>query len=217
MNFYFTIYQMIESSERLEGGMKDLAAHALSASPRDGQTNRALLEQCGQMLGVVKELLNTKAHISKVQLRRTAILFQMLEIAHQRVLHLAGAAVPDDESSVDDLWGLLCQAKKDYRDLRVSLGERMGVPVALELPGENPDHGFGETLQKEAAFQEEMLKLIERAVEVFGEERELTDQLALMRKGLLESRKNVKRLLVKLASEGTASLFIVRKLNTVQR
>lgn len=210
MNFYFTIYQMIETSERLEGGMKYLAAHALSTSPRDGQANRALLEQCGDMLQGVRELLTSKSHISKVQLRRTAILFQALEIAHRRVLHLAGAALPDDEGSLDGLWGLLCHAKRDYRDLRAGLGERMGTPLYLELSGEDKERSFREILQKESALQEELLKLIERAIEVFGEESELISRLTFLRKGLLEERKNVKRLLVKQCVESEPALLAHR-------
>lgn len=189
MNFYFTIYQMIETSGRLEGDVKVLATHALSTSPRDGQANRALLEQCGDRLQEVNVLLNTKSHISRVQLRRTAILFQMMETAHRRVLHLAGAEVPDDETSVNDIWGLLFQAKKDYRDLRTGLGERMGTPLYLELPEEETNGAFREILLKESVFLEEMLKLAEKAIEVFGEERELADQLILVRKNLLEARK----------------------------
>jgi hypothetical protein len=197
MNFYLLFYQLIENTERLEGEAKYLASHALSTSPRDGHANRSLLEQCGDLLHGVKELLNSKAHISKVQLRRTAILFQILETAHRRVLRLAGASVPQDESSITAIWGLLRQAQGDYWALRTALYERMGVPINLNLPEEDGDFSFLDILQTESVFQEELLNLIEKGIEVFDEESGVAGQLVLVRKGLLEARRNVKRLLAR--------------------
>lgn len=216
MNFYFLIYKFIETSEGLESGMKYLASHALSASPRNGQANRALLKQCGHMVHVVNELLNSKFKISKIQLRRTAILFQILEKAHRRVLNLAGVPFSSDENSISVVWGLLCGARLDYNAIRNVLHERIGVPLNLDLSDEDGDRNFADILRKEFDFQEAILKLIEKGIEVFDEERELTDQLALIRIGLLEERKNLKRLLSKYYQEREKAVSLECPLDVVQ-
>jgi hypothetical protein len=199
MNFYFSLYQLIETVERLERDVQHLAGRALRISPRDARANRDLLEQCDSKLTEVKVLLNNKTHISKITLRKAAILFQILEISYRRVVHLAGATSyvgHDDENSIKAVWQLLSLAQKHYQALVKTLYDLTGIPVTLNLTGieENPNHEFSAILSKESTFQQETLKHLERAIEVFGEEQELADQLISIRKELLESKKRMKHL-----------------------
>jgi len=201
MNFYFTFHQLSGTAERLEAGVKNLAANALRTSPREGQANRDLLELCGDMAQGVKELLNSKVRISRVQLRRAALLFQVLEMSHRRVLRLAGAGAME-ENPDPALWELFHQARRDYQALRALVSERVGAPLFVELPDEEKDLGLPAALRQDSAVQDELVKLIEKGIEVFDEERELTDHLAEIRRGLMEERKGVKRLLASLSREG---------------
>jgi hypothetical protein len=57
---------------------------------------------------------------------------------------------------------------------------------------ELPVHELPLILQKETTYQQEALKLLEKAIEVFGEEQELADKLAVVRKDLLEAKKRMK-------------------------
>jgi len=197
MNFYFSLFQLIETVERLEQDVQHLAGRALRISPRDARANRELLEQCESKMHEVKVLLNNKTHISKITLRKAALLFQILEIFYHRVLHLASATSnigPDDESSMKAVWQLLSLAQQHYQGLCKTLFELTGIPVSLNLNG-NPEvssHELPAILQKEAGFQQEALKLLEKAIEVFGEEQDLAEQLTQVRKDLLDIKKRMK-------------------------
>ncbi len=197
MNFYFSLFQLIESVERLERDVQHLASRALRISPRDARANRELLEQCDFKMTEVKNLLNNKTHISKITLRKAALLFQLLEIFYHRVLHLSAATSnvgQDDENSVKAVWQILSLAQQHYQSLVKTLFELTGIPVTLTLNGtpEDSAHELSTILQKEASYQQEALKILEKAIEVFGEEQELADQLAQMRKELLEIKKRMK-------------------------
>jgi len=197
MNFYFSLYQLIETVERLSQDVQHLASRALRISPRDARANRELLEQCESKMLEVKNLLNNKTHISKITLRKAAILFQILEISYRRMTHLAGATAnvgPDDENSVKVVWQLLSLSQRHYQTLVKTLYELTGIPVSLNLvaPEENTSHDFPAILHKESAFQQETLKLLERAIEVFGEEQELAETLSSTRKELLDIKKRMK-------------------------
>jgi hypothetical protein len=197
MNFYFSLFQLIETVESLERDVQHLAGRALRISPRDARANRELLEQCDLKMTEVKNLLNNKTHISKITLRKAALLFQLLEAFYRRMLHLASATSnigPDDENSVKAVWQLLSLAQGHYQTLVKTLFDLTGIPLSLALNGsqEISAHELPAILQKETAYQTESLKLLEKAIEVFGEEQELADQLAQMRKDLLEMKKRVK-------------------------
>lgn len=197
MNFYFSLFQLIETVERLDQDVKHLAGRALRISPRDARANRELLDQCESKVREVKLLLNNKTHISKITLRKAAILFQILEISYRRVMHLAGATANvghDDENSIKVVWQLLTMAQKHYQSLVKTLFDLTGIPVTLSVSGsgETASHELNAILQKEASYEQETLKLLERAIEVFGEEQELAERLAQIRKELLESKKRMK-------------------------
>ena len=199
MNFYFSLYQLIETVERLDQDVQHLAGRALRISPRDARANRELLDQCEVKIREVKNLLNNKTHISKITLRKAAILFQILELAYRRIVHLAGATSHvglEEEGAVKAVWPLLALAQKHYQSLVKTLFDLTGIPVTLNLSGaeESPIHGLADILQKESTLQQETLKLLERAIEVFGEEQELADQLSQIRKDLLDSKKRLKNL-----------------------
>ncbi len=199
MNFYFSLFQLIETVDRLDQDVTHLAGRALRISPRDARANRELLDQCEAKVKEVKTLLNNKTHISKITLRKTAILFQILEICYQRVIYLAGATANvghDDENSIKAVWQLLSMAQGHYRTLVKTLFDLTGIPVTLNLSGALGDssHELSGILQKESSYQLETLKLLEKAIEVFGEEQALADQLAQIRKDLLESKKRMKHL-----------------------
>ncbi len=197
MNFYFSLFQLIETVERLERDVQHLAGRALRISPRDARANRELLEQCESKMHEVKVLLNNKTHISKITLRKAALLFQILEIFYHRVLHLASATSnigPEDENSMKAVWQLLSLAQQHYQALSKTLFELTGIPVSLNLNGtlEVSSHDLPAILQKEAAYQQEGLKLLEKAIEVFGEEQDLAEHLSQVRKDLLDIKKRMK-------------------------
>lgn len=198
MNFYFSLFQLIETVEQLERDVQHLAGRALRISPRDARANRELLDQCDLKVREVKSLLNNKTHISKITLRKAAILFQILELSYKRVMHLAAATSrveQDDEDNAKTLWNLLSMAQGHYQSLVKTLFELTGIPVTLSLSGvDESAQGFATILQKEAALQQETLKHLEKAIEVFGEEQELADQLALLRKDLIDNKKRMKHL-----------------------
>ncbi len=197
MNFYFSLFQLIETVERLERDVQHLAGRALRISPRDARANRELLEQCESKMHEVKVLLNNKTHISKITLRKAALLFQILDIFYRRMLHLASALSnvgPEDENSTKAVCQMLSLAQGHYQALAKTLFELTGIPVSLNLTGtpEVSAHDLSVILQKEAAYQQEALKLLEKAIEVFGEEQDLAEQLAQVRKDLLEMKKRMK-------------------------
>lgn len=199
MNFYFSLFQLIETVERLERDVQHLAGRALRISPRDARANRELLDQCDLKMTEVKNLLNNKTHISKITLRKASLIFQVLEISYRRMLHLAGATSNvghDDEGSIKAVWQLLSQAQRHYQTLVKTLFDLTGIPVSLTLnvTEEGADHDIASILRKESALQLETLKLLEKAIEVFGEEQELAETLSLIRKDLLESKKRLKHL-----------------------
>ncbi len=197
MNFYFSLFQLIETVEHLEKDVQHLASRALRISPRDARANRELLEQCESKMHEVKVLLNNKTHISKITLRKAALLFQILEIFYNRVLHLASATSnigPDDENSMKAVWQMLSLAQRHYQALSKTLFELTGIPVSLNITGsqEVSTHELSVILQKETGHQQDALKLLEKAIEVFGEEQELAEQLAQIRKDLLDIKKRMK-------------------------
>ncbi|HET9869462.1 MAG TPA: hypothetical protein VFR02_03055 [bacterium] len=199
MNFYFSLYQLIETVERLNHDIQHLAGRALRISPRDARANRELLEQCETKLGEVKHLLNNKTHISKITLRKAALLFQILEVSHRRVMNLAAATSAvglEDDQSVKALWQLLAMGQRHYQTLVKTLNDMTGIPNSLVLQPETgaPLADFAAALKKEWALQQETLKQLERAIEVFGEEQELAETLSAIRKELLEAKKRLKHL-----------------------
>jgi hypothetical protein len=197
MNFYFSLFQLIETVEGLQHDVEHLASRALRISPRDARANRELLDQCDAKMREVKNLLNNKTHISKITLRKAAILFQILDISYRRMMHLTAATAnftSDDDASVKVIWGFLSQAQAQYQMLVKTLFDLTGIPVTLNLSGANEvaSHDLPVVLQKETTYQLETLKHLEKAIEVFGEEQELADKLVIMRKELLEAKKRMK-------------------------
>ncbi len=67
------------------------------------------------------------------------------------------------------VWPLLAQAQSHYQTLVKTLYELTGIPVSLNLTGavEVASHDLPLVLQKEAAYQQETLKHLEKAIEVF--------------------------------------------------
>jgi hypothetical protein len=198
MSFYLSLFQLIDTVERLDQDLQHLAGRALRISPRDARANRELLEESDEKIAQVKNLLNNKTHISKISLRKAAILFQILEISYRRLTHLAAATSNlghDDEGSVKALWQLISLAQKHYQTLVKTIFELTGIPVTLTVShaGEAP-RDFATILQKEAAAQQETLKYLEKAAEVFGEEEQLSGMLLNMRKELLEAKRRFKHL-----------------------
>jgi hypothetical protein len=199
MNFYFSLFQLIETVERLKRDVQHLAGRALRISPRDARANRELLEQCDNKVGEIKVLLNNKTHISKITLRKASILFQLLDIFYHRVLHLSAATSSlglEDGNSVGGVWQLLSLAQRHYQGLVKTLFELTGIPVTLTLDGsqEPSAREMGDILRRESSYQQQALKLLEKAIEVFGEEQALADQLSQVRRDLLEAKKRMKHL-----------------------
>lgn len=198
MNFYFSLFQLIETVERLERDVQHLASRALRISPRDARANRELLEQCERKMHEVRVLLNNKTHISKISLRKVALLVQILEVFYRRVIHLSAATSNlgmEDENSMKSVWQLLSLAQRHYQGLVKTLFELTGIPLVLTLSGfeETPIHDLSSVLQKESSLQQEALKLLEKSIEVFGEDQELAEQLVQVRKDLLEIKKRMKQ------------------------
>jgi hypothetical protein len=171
----------------------------LRISPRDARANRELLDQCGAKIGEVKNLLNNKAHVSKITLRKAALLYQILETLHNRVLHLAGATSyigHDDEGSVKAAWQMLSTAERHFRTLVKTLHDITGMSIQLPMEGspEGAPQDLSAVIQRDAAHQQQALKLLEKATEVFGEDQVLSAQLFQVRKDLLDARKRMKHL-----------------------
>ncbi len=195
MNFYLMFYQLLENVERIEAGAGYLAAHANRISPRDGQANRELLEECGKKLREVKKLMGVKSHVSKVHLRRTATIFQALDLAHRRVLNLSGVSNPSGDDG-DDFWEIFSRSRQDYALLADLLSARMGFPILAPVHPLEPIESLAAIAQRERRLRDELIRSIEKGIEIFDEERELTEKLIVVRKSLLESKKYTKRLLV---------------------
>jgi hypothetical protein len=102
----------------------------------------------------------------------------------------------DDEDATKIVWQLLSMAQGHYQSLVKTLYDLTGIPVTLSLSGvdESVYPNFSSILQKESSYQQETLKLLERAIEVFGEEQELADKLTVIRKDLLDNKKRMKHL-----------------------
>lgn len=194
MSFYFSLYQIIEGVERLVKDVQHLASRALRISPRDARTNRELLETCETKLTEVRNILTQKSHISKVTLRKAALLFQLLDVQYRRVVHLAAAtdAVgPEEEEAIRHVWRMLNLAQRHYRLLLQNVDGLTGIPASMALGGgaEVSASGFAAVVSRESDYQAEALKLLDKAVEVLDEEEGLTDKLAVMRKELIEEKR----------------------------
>lgn len=199
MNFYFSLFELMETVDRLEKNIQHLASRALRISPRDARANRELLEQCEMKIRETRLLLNNKTHISKITLRKASLLFQLLETYYRRVLHLSASTANlglEDEASVKTVWNLLAMAQRQYQGLVKTLFDLTGIPVSLTLDGsvQAGAHEIADILQTEAGLQQDALKVLEKAIEVFGEEQELADQLARDRKELLDTKRRIKHL-----------------------
>jgi hypothetical protein len=199
MNFYFSLYELMETVDHLEKDIQHLASRALRISPRDARANRELLEQCEMKIRETRLLLNNKTHISKITLRKASLLFQLLETYYRRVLHLSASTANlglEDEATVKTVWNLLSMAQRQYQALVKTLFELTGIPVSLNLNGtlEASANELSDILQKEAGLQQDALKILEKAIEVFGEEQELAAQLASDRKELLDSKRRLKHI-----------------------
>ncbi len=201
MSFYFSLYQIIEGVERLVKDVQHLASRALRISPRDARANRELLEQCETKLHEVQKILTSKSHISKVTLRKASFLFQILEVNYRRVIHLASATAsvdPSDARAAEGVWRSLALAQKHFRMVLENLGGLTGIPSSLVLRTDPPlsappgQEAFAIALQKEAELQQEALKLLDKAVEVLGEEEGLSDKLASMRKELIDNKRQLR-------------------------
>ncbi len=212
MNFYFSLFQLIETVESLGRNVQHLASRALRISPRDARANRELLEQCEMKINEVKVLLNNKTHISKITLRKAALLFQVLDLFYRRLLVLSSATATvgqEDEVSIKLLWQLLASAQKHYQVIVKTLYDLTGIPVTLTVTGHLTEPtdaaSFQGLLQKEVSLQQESLKQLEKAIEVFGEEQELADRLSLIRKDLLEMKKRFKQYAAPVSGEKNES------------
>ena len=138
MNFYFSLFELMETVEHLEKDIQHLASRALRISPRDARANRELLEQCEMKIRETRLLLNNKTHISKITLRKASLLFQLLETYYHRVLHLSASTANlglEDEASVKAVWNLLAMAQRQYQGLVKTLFDLTGIPVSLTLDG----------------------------------------------------------------------------------
>ncbi len=199
MSFYFSLYQIIDSVERLMKDVQHLASRSLRISPRDARANRELLETCESKLAEVQGLLTQKSHISKITLRKAALLFQILEVNYRRVFHLASAAGSAGltEKEIRGIWQMLSVAQRHYRTILENLGGLTGIPASLvlkaEAEGVPTPFGLTSVARREFAYQAEALKLLDKAVEVLGEEEGLSEKLILMRKELLDLKRTMKQ------------------------
>jgi hypothetical protein len=197
MNFYFSVFQLHTAVDGIKRNARDLANNALRLSPRDSLANRELLEQCERQVHTVGTLLKVKANFSKVALRNVGLLHEMLDLSYRRLFHLANATTKvklEDQNSINFLWQCLNVAQGHYRGLTKKIFDWTGMGITLTLRGDESEtgHNFLSILEKESFYQQETLKLLEKAIEIFGEEQALKGQLGLMRKELLESRKRFK-------------------------
>jgi hypothetical protein len=192
MSFYFSLFQIIDSVERLSKDIQLLTSHALRIGPRDARANRELLENCQIKLAEVEKVLNNKTHISKITLRKAALLYQVVVISWRRVARLSAAAGVVEAQDSHGIWGLLGAAQKHYQVLVKALTEQTGVAPTINLEAEAATN-LATVLKQEFADQGEILKHLDKAVEVFGEEQGLLETLMGIRKDLQDLRKRQKQ------------------------
>ncbi len=198
MKFYLSLNQLMEGLETLGQSVQFLSSRALRISPRDARANRDLLDQCSAKLGEVSELLDKKIRVSKIALRNSGILYDLLDVFYRRTLHLAASSASlgaDEKESIQCVWPLLSQAQKHYHQLAKTLFAATDLPVTLKLDAaaEYQNRSFPVILQDDSAFQREALKLLDRAVELFGEEADMAGTLEQTRKEMLETRRWMNR------------------------
>lgn len=196
MGFYFALYQILETIDRLTAEAKSLAGRTLRLGPKDARANRELLERAADQLKETRKLFSDKAPVSKVALRKAALLQQLVELAHRRFLFLAGALSSigmDDEEARKALWHSLERAQKNFRQLVALLREYSGLSVALVLDVvEEKPKQVSDLFKRDLAFQNEIVRNLEKAIEIYGEEMGLVDALSALRKEFLETRKQSK-------------------------
>ncbi len=188
MSFYFSLYQIIDAVERLGKDIQNLSSKTLRISPRDARANRELLDQCQMKLSEVEKVLNNKTHISKISLRKAALLYQVVLICFRRIERLSAAAGLAKPSDASNLWVLQAAAQKHYQTLVKVLKEQTGIAPSVPLEAESVAD-LPSALKREFEDQGEILKHLDRAVEVFGEEEGLLDSLMGIRKELQDLRK----------------------------
>jgi len=192
MSFYFSLFQIIDSVERLGKDLQLLTSRALRISPRDARANRELLENCQLKLAEVEKVLNNKTHISKITLRKASLLYQVVLVCWRRVARLSAAAGVVEARDAQGLWALMGAAQKHYQILVKALTEQTGVAPTINLQVETAAD-LESVLRQEFADQGEILKQLDKAVEVFVEEQGLLDTLLGVRKDLQDLRKRQKQ------------------------
>ncbi len=196
MNFYVSIFQLIQTVENLERDFGHLAGRAFRISPRDSHANRGILEQCSAKVGEVRALMGRNAHLSKTSLRHVSLLSQIFQLCFRRMVHLA-AAVPgpgqEEGNYAKAVRYLLSSAARHYGIMERRLSGLAGISLTLDLyePPEKKAEG-ADLFQREESYLRETLKLLERAVEAFDEERELLESLILIRREIVEIRRKFK-------------------------
>lgn len=175
----------------MKQGLEKLASNAFRTSPRSGQVNQEVLDQCAQKTREIEKFLSNKAKYSRNFLKRASLPFQVLELSHRRMVLLTGAV--DMSGSVNAtgvVRPLLALARRHFRILWEELSSRSAAPLILELPfwPGAEDLSLPMLLRREEACRLETITLIDRAVASFSQDRALIGKLLLVRKDLVDSR-----------------------------
>lgn len=200
MNFYISISQLIQAAEGLEKNLSLLAERAFRVCPRDARANRDLLGQCAEQVGAARETLGKKVLLSKTALRHAAMLSQIFGLCFRRMVLLgstvAGIEKEDGEYAQTVLY-LFSGAHRHFVLFQETLAKLTCVPLALEFqpPADQTESAMG-VFQREESYRREMLGLLEKALELFNEERELYDSFQSIRQDLLEAKRKTRRLLI---------------------
>lgn len=196
MNFYVSTSELIQTFEGLEKNLGFLAERAFRISPRDSRANREILEQCAAKVEEAKDLLEGNPHIGKTPLRHAALLLQIFHLSFQRMNHLANAVANLAGKSEDEaraIQHLFSEACRQLGTLQKVLSGLAGIPLTLELRGNDGKKQGQGVFQTEESLQRESLTLLDKATEIFDEDPELLDVLMLIRQELVESKKKIRK------------------------
>jgi hypothetical protein len=206
MNFYFSLNHLIDTTARSIQLAENLSSQAIRVSPKDGRSNRDILDQYCLLLREADGLLKRKISIGKIAIRRPVLLFQALSIAYQRVLNLAGVSFElghGNQAEGRKTWQLLYIAQKHYRMLGALMGELTGGPVTLAAPAEmeTAHQDIYTILQREFSYQQETLKLVDKAIQVFGASENVMAKLFTIRKDLTDAKWGMQQMISEHACE----------------
>ena len=198
MKFYYSLFHLVHTVEGLEKSVRQMAGRTPKTSPQDALANRLLLEQCDAKLNEVKALLDLRTHFNRLTMRKAGILFEVLELSHLRMVYLMTSMDGFDQNTRNALCPLLSLAQRHYRKFADRLVELTGNPLphSFSITVEDGGGVLSATLVREAGFQGQTARLLEKSIQDYDEDAEWLERLRQIRNELLEAKKSMMRISV---------------------